>query len=124
MPSENPFMARKRPKGIDHGKACESKFAKRIGGTLTPNSGASGTKGDVRAGRFRVELKSTINASISVKLEHLNKINKEARECNKYPALGIQFVTGDGEIIPNGSWVCVRESDFKNLMAIAEQEPE
>lgn len=63
-----------------------------------------------------LENKSTINASISVKMEWLHKIDQEATEIGKRPALTLQFVDKMGASEPRDRWVMIREIDYQELM--------
>jgi len=111
----NPFR-RSRPK-VNAGRPSEKNTAKRLGGRLTPASGAvEGAKGDIVLDDFLVEAKSTIKNSISLKLDWLLKITGEARKVGKTPALAITFTTGNGRPVHNGRYVIIREDDFKELI--------
>jgi len=110
-----------------HGIKAEAKLNKRLGGRLTLASGALvQDKADIKVGGFRIESKSTINDSMSIKYGWLNKVSSEALDHLDKPALAIQFVTGNGSIKKNGSWVAIRERDFQDYMeylnSISEEE--
>jgi len=107
----NPFLKRKKK---DIGRVAERKAAKRMGGRLQPNSGAmDGAKGDYKVDEFLVESKATEKVSFSLRLDDLRKIAFEALEVYRYPALHVQFVTAKGDPVKNGSWIVIRESEFK-----------
>lgn len=119
MSRGNPFLERISKSSGRSGRSSEKKVAKRLGGRAIAGSGAmEGNKGDVDLPRYRLEAKSTIKKSISLKQEWLDKISKEAATEGKVPALSITFTTGDGEPIKSGSWVMVPEHHFKNHMEV------
>lgn len=100
----------------DHGTKAEKRLAHRLGAILTPASGAlDHAKGDMVLGNFRNESKSTIHDSIRVKLDDLLKISQEALEKGEQPSLTIQFVTRDGRIRHQGSWVLVPEQVYRSI---------
>jgi len=102
---------------INHGKKAESKLSKRIGGRETLASGALiFDKADVKIDGFRIECKSTIKDSMSVKFGWLNKVSAEALDHTEKPALSIQFVTENGQAKKCGSWVAIRELDFEEYL--------
>lgn len=113
--SDNPYERRRSKKSEtgNRGRAAEAKTARRVKGYLTPASGAGGVKGDISTDDFLIENKSTVNASMSLKLSWLSKIAHEARGRAKRPALAIQFTDDAGKPVKDGGWVMVRESDFK-----------
>jgi hypothetical protein len=110
----NPFLYRgKNPR---HGDKAEKRTAKRLGGQLTPASGALlGAKGDIQLPGVLMENKATSKGSMSLKLDWLLKITQEALEKRKTPALAIQFVTENGEPIRGGNWVMVPEYTYNEL---------
>jgi hypothetical protein len=98
-----------------HGQKSERKTAKRLGGTTRPGSGSvDGCKGDILLTDYLVENKSTEHRSISIKLDWLGKIGREAREEGKVPALAIQFVDKQGNPVRNGCWVLIPEDEFND----------
>lgn len=101
------------------GIVAEKKLAGRLGARLTAGSGSGqrSAKGDMHLLNFKLECKSTVNASMSLKLDWLMKISTEAVMAGKEPALAVQFVTGDGQTLPFGSWVMVREDAWKELIS-------
>lgn len=101
----------------DHGRRAEKKTAKRMKGRLTPASGAMvGAKGDFALPKFLVENKSTNNASLSLKLEWLEKISKEAVCVGKEALLTIQFVKANGEPVNFGKWALIPESVLNEIL--------
>jgi hypothetical protein len=114
MDSSNPYLRRtSKPK---HGQLAESRAAKRLKGRLTPASGAmEGAKGDIKTHTFLIESKATVNDSLSVKLPWLEKIDKEALDTGRDPALIVQFVDAAGKPRKSGSWVLIPERLFKEL---------
>lgn len=112
----NPYLRRKRNRCT--GTQAEKRTAKRLKATLTPASGAlDGAKGDMSLGLWLLENKSTVNFSVSLKLDWLLKISQEALEKGKYPALCIQFTHQSGLPRNGGSWVLMPESVFKELQS-------
>ena len=70
----------------------EDRLAKKLGGKKQKGSGsAKFNKGDVRMPEMLTEAKHTDKKSISVKLEYLRKITKEAQAYDLIPALAIAF---------------------------------
>ena len=115
MSQNNPFLKKLERK--DHGTKGERRASKRLGGQLTPASGAmDGAKGDFHLPTFLVESKTTEFASLSIKHEWLVKIYKEAIGRGKQPALIFQFVDGQGKPIYDGSWVAIPESVFEDIV--------
>ena len=110
----NPYIRRKQvPK---HGQKAEKRTAKRIGGEARAGSGSiEGFKGDITFGRFLVENKATIHRSLSVKLDWLDKISREARDEGRTPALSLQFVDSNGVPVRHGRWVMVPEDEFMEM---------
>lgn len=117
---EPAYLRRGNVKGKDKGVAgrvAEKSLAKRLGGTATPGSGAKeGAKGDVKAGDFLVENKTSTNDSFGVKKDHLFKIYQEALEIGKHPALSFQFVSSEGKSAKRDRWVCIPESVFLEFL--------
>jgi hypothetical protein len=75
----------------------ERELAKRVGGKLTPASGARDVKGDVRVkGVLRIEAKTTKNASFSVSLDMIRKIEEAAALSAELPVIIVEFNDGNG----------------------------
>lgn len=75
----------------------EREVAKRLGGRLTPASGAKDVKGDVRIkGVARIECKTTKHESFSVSLKMLHKLEESALMTGEVPAIIIEFHDNDG----------------------------
>ena len=111
----NPFVDRHK-KRHSHGQRSERKTAKRLDGRSRPGSGAvEGAKGDIDLPAFLAENKTTEHKSLSLKLDWLEKIDREAREEGKSPALSIQFVDKMGNPLRFGRWVLITEDDFREL---------
>lgn len=121
--SKNPFSRRVRNKNKTlHGSLSEKKVAKRLDGKPTPASGALGSaKGDIVFKEILMEAKATIKDSISIKLDWLAKISREATDASKSPALSVTYVNQDGEPRKFGKWVMVPESIFKDIHEICEK---
>ena len=110
----NPYLKRQlRP---THGQKAERRAAKRLGGRLTPASGAiDGAKGDIVKRLFLIESKATQKLSLALKLEWLAKIAKEALDAQRDPAVAIQFVDSQGRSALGGRWVLIPERVFNEI---------
>lgn len=116
--SINPFLNRvaKRDSG-HHGRVSEKATAKRLGGNLTPGSGALvDAKADFHLGQFLVENKATTSRSYTLKADTLAKVYQEALELGKIPALSIQFTNEAGKSEKRERWVCIPEATFAELV--------
>jgi len=96
---------KKRAKSISQ----EKRIAKNTGGRRQKASGAlPGSKGDVRAVELLAECKRTDKKSISITIEYLEKITREASFYNKIPSVAIEidnppkFVNRDWVLLPAG----------------------
>lgn len=88
-----------KPVAYRHSKKQEKREAKRLGGRLTPASGAKATKGDVKVkGVLRLEAKATVNKSFSVTREMVRKIEDAALSSGEMPAIVVEFLEPDGKI--------------------------
>ena len=78
--------------------AQERQAARRLGGRVTPRSGAGDEKGDVRLpGVARIECKCTKHASFSVTLDMWDKIEQAALMADELPVMEIRFIGSDGK---------------------------
>lgn len=100
---------------INHGNKSEKKLAKHLGGKQTPASGAANSKGDINLGDIKIEAKSTIKNSLSIKLDWLCKISREAIREGQVPAVSIRYVTENAQPVKYGRWVMIPEDKFKEL---------
>lgn len=95
-----------------HGLNSEKRVISDMGGTLQIGSGAidtlksDGVK-DAGKHKLRIECKSTINKSISIKHEWLLKIRDEALETGRVPALTLSFVDAKGNGKVAGDWIAL-----------------
>lgn len=114
----NPFLRRIANNGKlgKAGRQSEKAVAKKLGGTLTPASGAGSSKGDIQLESFMLECKSTTNDSISLKREWLLKVLREAQIVGKTPALTLTFTDDTGKPKQHGTWVCIPDHVFKELI--------
>lgn len=100
-----------------HGQKSEARTLKEMGARQTIASGSiPGLKSDGVMDKFRIECKATIHQSISVKLEWLKKIRKEALETNRCPVLTITFVDSEGN--PDqygGEWAMIPQYLFNDF---------
>ncbi len=102
-----------------HGTLSEKKVSKRLEGKLNPGSGAiGGIKGDIKFKEILMESKATIKDSISIKLDWLAKISREASDSSRSPALSVTYVNADGDPRKFGKWVMIPESLFKEINEI------
>lgn len=98
----NPFITRQaRTANLSNShrraKKQERELAGRLGGKLTPASGARDIKGDVRIKNVvRIEAKTTKNASFSVTREMIDKIETAAVAAAEMPVIIIEFNDGYG----------------------------
>lgn len=119
MADPNPL---RRPPAVanTHGKLYEPRLAKAIGGSLRPNSGAMpGAKGDMQSKdkSWLLEVKTTINATLSVDFGWLVKISEEASRSGQRPALALAFVLPTGRPRPNASseWVMIPKHIWQEM---------
>jgi hypothetical protein len=71
----------------------EREIAKRVGGRVTPGSGAGDEKADVRVrGLHRIECKATSRQSFSVTREMLDKLSTAAHSAGEMPVLVVEFL--------------------------------
>jgi len=113
---QSPFERRQTAVKNAHGKRAEAKTAARLGLRQTINSGAGSDKGDLKDRQHRGENKSTTADSFSVKLEHLEKISREAAAANAVPFLAFQFVLPNtGQAKTYGRWLAIPEWYFHQL---------
>ena len=93
----------------------EKEVAKELGGTPTPNSGATPfIKGDLTLKKFLIECKTKTSdsESISIKKEWLEKLNQEALFMGKpYKALIFSFGPA------SKTYVIIDENTFKELIS-------
>jgi hypothetical protein len=75
----------------------ERKVARIFKGRIQPASGAlpiASKKGDVKSDQFLVEAKVTKHGSYALRLKTWNKINAEAWNNSRHPAMCIEFSDG------------------------------
>ena len=112
----NPFTTRNAGTHT-HGQKAEIKAAKRLGGQARAGSGSiDGFKGDITLRAWLIENKTTEHRSLSLKLEWLEKISREAATENRTPAIAIQFVDKNGNSVRGGRWVLVPEDEYRELV--------
>lgn len=116
------FWKRQATKGLgDHGRTSEKRVAKALGAKLTASSGnQQRDKGDMKLDArlpFRIETKATVTDTMSVKLEWLTKIWKEAFNKAESPMLIISFVNSEGKSKgPGTEWCMVPRHVMEELM--------
>lgn len=103
------FSGREQKKQRAKSMKQENRVAKAVRGRRVKASGAlPGSKGDVRSVELLGECKRTDKKSISITLEYLEKITKEAGFYNKIPCVAIEiesppkFVNKDWVLLPAG----------------------
>lgn len=103
------FTGREQKKQRAKSMAQENRVAKNVGGKRQKASGAlPGVRGDVKSVELLGECKRTDKKSISITLEYLAKITKEASYYNKIPCVAIEiesppkFVNRDWVLLPAG----------------------
>jgi len=98
-----------------HGQKSETRVIKDMGAQQTIASGSiDGMKSDGVLELFRIECKSTVNKSISLKEEWLQKIRLEALETNRTPILTISFVDSTGNKRSN-DWALIPLNLFNDF---------
>lgn len=103
------------------GRVSERVLARQLGARPTAASGAKAhSKGDMRLKspehKFRIEAKSTKNATMALQQFWLQKIMGEAADAGEYPALTITFTDEGGK--PEGhTWVAIPLYVFNELVS-------
>jgi hypothetical protein len=111
-----PHLRKEQHKIGREGRKSEARLIKHLGGRGRPASGAMpGAKGDIDLGPVLLEAKSTVQASMGLKLDWLLKIASEARSEGKMPALAVSFLTVSGDPIMDGDWCLIPMHRFKEL---------
>lgn len=114
---KNPLLARFERRSGHAGGVAEEKAAKRLGARATLASGALDfDKGDYSFEDVLFDSKATINKSISLKHEWLEKIVKEAQGKKMVGAIHIQFTEANGDIKKDGAWVALPEWFVRKLL--------
>lgn len=109
----NPYLDRRGSTIGRSGRRSEDRLAKKLQGRQRPASGAMvGAKGDIDLGTALVEAKSTTADSMTIQLDWLAKITREARAEGKTPVLTVSFVDRDGKPRAFGEWALVRLTDL------------
>jgi len=116
----NPYVTRVAAQA-DHGRTSERKVAKGLGARLHPASGAlGGRKSDATMveANFRLEMKSTVHASMVLEQGWLTKISKEALTHGQRPGVVLSFVDAAGNPIMNhhAEWIAIPLSVFRELL--------
>lgn len=98
------------------GRLAEKQTARRLAARVRPASGAMpGLKGDMVAGEFLIEAKSTTAHSMGLKRDWLAKIAAEAENQGLTPALAVAFTDKLGKPVRYGAWIAVPESVFEDM---------
>ena len=104
----------------------ENKLAKKFGGKRVRGSGSSKfSKADIRdvscmnnngdVVDFLVECKQTDKASISIKLEWLKKITRQANAVEQEPAVAVEIKGGSNDPLCERNWVMIPARVFEKL---------
>ena len=94
----------------------EEKGARLIGGRRHVGSGSiEGLKSDASSSRWQLEAKQTSRKSISVSIEWLEKISREARTQDKHPILFFRFTNIPSDIAMEQDWVVIPASAFERM---------
>lgn len=115
--SRSPYMARTGGRIGETGRKSEDRTAKRLNALKTPASGATGAKGDMDLGDFKIEAKSTVKWKAPFSYSEVCKIKHEAIHAGKHPAIAVTFVAvGSGRPRKDGRWILIEEDVFKELV--------
>lgn len=118
---ENPARA-EGSRRARRGRKAEKMTTKRTGFDSVPGSGRlDGRKGDGQRDDFLLEVKSTTDRSFNIKLEQLQKIALEARQCGRRPVFEVVFIEETGRPRKEGAWVMIREEDWREILEDREQ---
>ena len=102
-----------RKKSMDQ----EDRIAKAVGGKRQKASGAlPGARGDVRSVELLNECKRTDKKSISISIEYLQKITKEASYYNCIPSVSIEIASPPKFV--NRDWVLLPAGFVKELLEV------
>lgn len=111
------FSGREEKKKRGKSISQEKRIAKNMGGRRQKASGAlPGSKGDVRAVELLAECKRTDTKSISITLEYLEKITREASFYNKIPSVAIEI--GNPPKFVNRDWVLLPAGFVEELLEV------
>ena len=105
-------------------KKQEARLAKTLGGKRQSNSGATPfQKGDVVAGLFAIEAKTSMTPkqSISIRREWIDKIRREAFAMGK-PYSAVAFDFGTGSLGNKETFYIIDERLFRKLNEKLEEE--
>jgi len=96
-------------------KNQEKRLAKKLGGQRQKGSGSQPySKGDVRTVELLTEAKRTDKKSISIKVQYLDKITKEATSYDCVPAVAIAF-EDTPPLVPK-DWILVPAEFLRELL--------
>ncbi len=100
----------------------EEDTAALIDGRRHVGSGAiEGLKSDASSDTWQAESKSTVAKSLSLKLDVLDKISREAREQNKKPMVHVRFTNVPQHMIVSEDWVVLTGDEFERLRGMDEK---
>ena len=93
----------------------EKRLAKSLGGRRTPGSGSKAIKGDVQTRDELVEAKTTAKSQYTLKLEDLQKLERQALGAGKRPVLAIELNNQAKVDLLNREWVLIPRHDYEEL---------
>lgn len=101
---------RRRPDQVQ-----EKRLAKSLGGRRTPGSGSKAIKGDVHTQEELVEAKTTSKTQYTLKLEDLQKLERQATGAGKRPVFAIELNNEARVNLLNREWVLIPRHDYEEL---------
>jgi len=129
------FLKRPKRAGTTKDKSTkqERRLAKETGGITTPGSGALWMKGDVQTRGSTdpfadlptgevIEAKTTKHKQISLKLDWLTKVGREAAAVGKRPVLIIEFDNESLRPTDSREYVVIPKGDYDVLRSYADND--
>lgn len=106
MPLAEPKRTRGSTKSHARSRRQESDLAARVGGKVTPRSGAGAwQKADVRVkGLARIEAKTTKHRSFSVTAEMIEKVEAAAMQASELPVIVVELAGGAHSVAVMPMW--------------------
>jgi len=103
-----------KSEGLRQSQKQEKRLASKYDGQVSAASGAFWSrKGDVRSDRFLIEAKYTAAKSISIRLDVLEKIEREAIKDSRTPVLALS--------VGGRNYIVLAEDDFDDLVENGER---
>jgi len=105
------------------GQKAERLTVKRLGLSATVASGQlDGDPADGKTEALRVEIKTTVGASIRMDRMWLLQLLEDAVSHGQVPVLSFQFTHGNGEPRPGLSWIAVPEHFWMEIREALERD--